>query len=374
MERKAYTRQRGPSLCSVCGPNINTEDVNFTRKEANLVYMDKVYSYNKASSCPLLHVLQGRCMEFTTKLRLEPIDDDCDCGGRGCHGCCCCCQPVNTCELRSDAVFTVTRSYVLVKSLDLRPRSLDESDVTIDGVEVDDLDEIGRQFVASANTAIVETSKSRCSDLGLPTKNFFLIRGAGPWIFRGTIVLEGTVNTGGRTCCFQAKFETPDRGLQIDGTSTFAVPKLAIPCIAGGIAPVIRFNFTGKVFILNPEIIMDMRDSDRICTVLGSLAVEPEVNVEVSRRTLFCIDACEGLLPCEGTEAAFELDDDEDDCTWPPAPACICGTVLSPENDPHICDTSILCDFEDDRRCHKDRHDCYDAGMQWNGGNGCNSW
>lgn len=374
MDKTGNRRQRGPSLCSVCGPNINTEDITFTRREANLVYLDKVYSYNKASSCPILHPLQdSRCGEFTTTLKLEPIEDDCDCGGKS-HSCCCCCnQAANACDLGPDAVFTVTRSFVLVKSLELRPRTLDESDVTIDGVEVDDLMEIGKQFIVSADTAILETSKTRCQDLGLPTKSFFLIRGAGPWIFRGTIVVEGTVNSGGRTCCFQAKFETPDRGLLIEGASSFAVPKLAIPCIAGGIAPVIRFNFTGKVFILNPEIIMDIRENGRICTVGGSLAVEPEVNIEVSRRTLFCIDACEGLLPCEGTEAAFELDDEED-CTWPPAPACICGTVSSPENDPDICDTAEICDFEDDKKCHRGKREISNSGMQWSGCNGCNSW
>lgn len=379
MERLEGTRQRGASLCSVCGPNINTEDVTFTTKEANLVYMDKVYSYNKATGCLILHELpESRCMEFSTRLKLEPIeDDDCHSCGRG-GNCCCCCGNVagiNTCELDSDAVFRITRSFVLVKNLSLRPRTLDESDVTIDGEEVDDLTEMGNQFVATANTAVLDATKKRCADLGLPTKSFFLIRNAGPWVFNGTIVLEGTVNSRGRTCCFQAKFETPDRGIQIDGTSTFAVPKLAIPCITQGMPPLIRFSFTGRVFIINPEIIMDFRERDRICTVAGMLAIEPEVNVEVSRRTLFCIDACEGLLPCDGTEAAFELDDEED-CTWPPPPACRCGTAISPENDADLCDTSIVCDFEDDRRCNdlNGRRGDREQGMQWNGCNGCNSW
>lgn len=382
MERTAYTRHRGATLCSVCGPNINTDDVTFTTKEANLVYMDKVYSYNKANGCLILHTLpESRCMEFKTRLKLEAIEDfdDCSCGGHD-NCCCCCCgcgnvAGINTCDLDSDAEFTITRSYVLVKNLSLRPRTLDESDVTIDGEEIDDLTEIGNQFIVTATTAVMDATKTRCADLSLPTKSFFLVKNAGPWIFNGTIVLEGTVNSRGRTCCFQAKFETPDRGIQIEGTSTFAIPKLAIPCITQGTPPVLRFSFTGKVFIVNPEIIMDSRERDRICTVGGLLAVEPEINVEVSRRTLFCIDACEGLLPCEGTEAEYELDDEED-CTWPPEIACRCGTAVSPENDPDICDTSVVCDFDEDKCCNdrKGRRRGSERGMQWNGCNGCNSW
>ena len=50
MAKVSCVRSGGPKLCSVCGPNVNTEDVLFSAREANLVYMDKVYSYNKAEA------------------------------------------------------------------------------------------------------------------------------------------------------------------------------------------------------------------------------------------------------------------------------------------------------------------------------------
>ena len=69
MAKVSCVRGGGPKLCSVCGPNVNTEDVLFSAREANLVYMDKVYSYNKATACPILHAISAET-DWTTELVL----------------------------------------------------------------------------------------------------------------------------------------------------------------------------------------------------------------------------------------------------------------------------------------------------------------
>ena len=388
MSNNNTTRGCGPKLCSVCGPNINTEDVNFSRRESNLVYLDKVYSYNDATACPILFSLPATT-NWTTELSLENIEDNCGCNngcgcGNGCgftatsNGCGCVfnCNCGNGCTLTSDAVFTVNRSYVLVGNLGLSNGTLAAGDVTVDGVAVDTLTQAGNRYTATTDNLVSETNKARCRDLGLPTKSFFLITGAGPWQLTATIVLEGTVNTNGKTCCFQARFTTPNL-LNIPGTSTFAIPKLALPCSVNGVSPTINFSFGGTVHVLNPEITATCNGNNGTnctLTLTGSLAVQPQVNVEVVRRTLFCIDACEGMLPCDGTVAAFEADSLEDeDCTWPPEPACRCGRAHSPENDADICDTAVLCDFEGERTCNCNNEErAENNSYQWNGCNGCN--
>lgn len=369
----------GTSLCSVCGTNINTEDVDFSRTEANLVYMDKVYSYNKATACPILQSFTVTDAWSTELILKENENSDCDCDRCNC-GCNCGCNRNCGCEctLTAEAVFTVTRSFVLVSSLTLPNGALVANDVTVDGIAVDSLTQRGNRYIATTDNLITQVNRKRCQELGLPSKNFLLITGAGPWIFRGTIVLEGTVNTGGKTCCFQARFTTPDAGFTIGGESTFAVPKLSLPCSINGVSPTIEFSFTGLIYVLNPQLTVRQNNGNLILNLTGSLAVQPQLNVEVVRRTLFCIQACEGILPCDGTETAFELDSDDDDCTWPPSPACRCGTKASPLNDADICDRSVSCSFEDDSRsCNctggETREERENNGFQWNGCNGC-SW
>ncbi|PWM67977.1 MAG: hypothetical protein DBX38_02675 [Eubacteriales Family XIII. Incertae Sedis bacterium] len=400
MAKVSCVRSGGPKLCSVCGPNVNTEDVLFSAREANLVYMDKVYSYNKATACPILHAIAPDT-DWTTELVLESVKDDCDCDcgcGNGCSGnsgcgcgCggrssrrgCCCCNCDSGCTLTSEAVFNITRSYVLVQSLALEDDTLTEDNVTVDGVAVDTLTKVGNKYTATTDNLVNETGRERCRELGLPSKHFFLITGAGPWQLTAVIVLEGTVNTAGRTCCFQAKFRTTTP-ITVDDTSTLAIPKLALPCSVNGVSPTINFSFGGIVYVLNPTITATCTDDNCTLALSGSLAVQPQVNAEVVRRTLFCVDACEGMLPCDGTEAAYELDTD-DDCTWPPAPACRCGTAPTPSNDPDICDTSIVCDFDNDNRpcnCVGGEQDERprpprpggNGGVQWNGCNGCSGW
>jgi len=416
MKRTSNLSGRGTQLCQVCGPSINTEDIEFSRKEPNLVYMDKVFSYNQATSCPILQSLNTDNNNFTTKLIIKDTINGCGCDGhRGWdhnHGCgndgwgcgdsnwddCDCdCDCDDGCggsrpnrrnrrsrrnnnffRLDPDAVFNIDRSYVLVESFQLsRCARLCADDITADGICVDSLDFLNGQFTATTTDLIPQLSKDRCLDLGLPTKAFVLVTAAGPWTYRATFVLEGTVNTDGRTCCFQAKFKSDGAPLSVNSncTSNFGLPKVSFPCTVSGIAPVINFTFTGKVNMLNPEICINF-DNGRLGIELDTmLAIEPKINLEVVRRSLFCIDACEGMLPCDGTEASFETD--EEDCTWPPPPACRCGNSPSPEADKDICDVAPICDFEeDDCHCNRSRNrrsNDYDYG-NYGGCTSCNGY
>ena len=376
-------QRRGTSLCHECGPNIDTEHVDFSREEKNLVYMDKVYSYNQATSCPLLSSFTSTSGNSAVELKLEPVNsrDKCACVGRGCNLCC----PDN-CVLEPDAVFNIDRSFVLVESFMLsNPECLKAEQVTVDGFFADNLSFTSGQFAAATNNLLPQILKDRCQDLSLPTKAYFLIMDAGPWVFRATFVLQGTVNTCGRTCCFQARIKTADCFPRtVNGLSNFAIPNVSLPCSVNGIAPVINFQFMGGVSMLNPELTFVSGCGGSSLVLETNLVIEPMVNVEVVRRTLFCVDACEALLPCDGTIQQFETAM-EDECEWPPPPACRCGTAPTPEHDAGLRDRGPLCNFDDDD--HVERCGCSNAGCEggcgWNSSfiprnkhNGCNgcSW
>ena len=280
-------------------------------------------------------------------------NNNCGCGCNNNCGCGCGC---NSCTLNSDAVFTIEKSQVLVNSLVLaNPSMLTPSNVTVDGICVDSLTQSGGQFTATTNNLVSQISKERCLEAGLASRGFLLISGAGPWVFRGTFVFEGTVNTGGKTCRFVAKFKTkPSEPILISGSSTFAIPKVAFPCVINGTGPIMNFNFSGSVYLLKPEINAFCIGSNCMLNLRASLAVEPKVNVEVVRKSLFCVDACEGLRPCDGTMEAFEVEEEEEE-NCERKPACRCGTA----NSVNSVNTSCSCNNNTNS-------------AQWNGCNGCN--
>ena len=381
MIRNSCLPRRGTSLCHECGPTINTEDVDFSREEKTLAYMDKVFSYNQATSCPLLSSFTSNPGNSVTQLRLEPVNtrEKCCCKGIGCFFCC----PEN-CVLGPDAVFSIDRSYVLVDTFTLsNPECLKAEQITVDGFFVDTVSFTNGQFSATTNDLLSQVLRTRCMDLNLPTRAFFLIMDAGPWMYRATFVLEGTVNTGGKTCCFQARIRTTDCFARtVNGCSNFAIPHISLPCSINGIAPVINFQFTGGISLLNPELSFACHGGTNGVVLETNLVVEPMINVEVVRRTLFCVCACESLLPCDGSPQRFEAEP----CEWPPGPACRCGTAPTPEQNPALRDNKLLCNFDDNEHVsHVDRCGCNNescgGGCGWTRGrsnrlNGCNgcSW
>jgi len=308
------------SLGSQCGTNIDHDHLNFSAAKSNLVYMDKVYSYNKGESCPLLLSLNTRPRDYTVTLRVTDPS-----------GCCC-----NNCGVDCSSTFTVTGATVLVEQL-LLNGSINPSQVTVNGIPVDSISSENGQYVASTANLISRIQNCRCMENGLPTKTFFLASNIGPWAIRFRIILEGVVSTGGKNCCFRAEFvnrNTSFAALPTASTSDFAIPKLSLPCSINHVAPVIRFQFGAVAQLLNPVLTLADSKGDECDAVTsnlvlnGTLVINPTIAVEVIRKSLFCVTACEAMIPCDGTLESLlaSEEDDEDDCD-PFADDCACGTA-----------------------------------------------
>lgn len=288
-----------------CGTNIDTENVRFTNQQPNLIYTDKVFSFNKDTASPILFPIStgGDFADlYITELFLDGS----------------CFFP---CTLSPNAVFEIDNSFVVVEFFNTRPPgSLTAGQVTLDGFPVDSVCFANGQYTARTQNVLPRVQKDRCLDRGLPTKAFFLISNAGPWDFRATFVLEGTVNTNGRRCRFRAEIsnapDAPNTMLPPGSVSSFAVPNLSLPCSINGIAPEILFQFSAKINLVNPRLFVTCTDLGNACTVFleSTIAVEPVVNVQSVRRTLFCVNACEGMQPCDGSVLAAEIEDDREDC------------------------------------------------------------
>lgn len=311
-----------PDLASVCGTSIDTGDVDFTGGETNLVYLDKVFSFNKATACPLLFNLNTCNHPEKFDIKFISADTGCGCG----------CNPA---ELDKNAVFEIERAFASLDFIDTKPPgNISPAQVTIDGEEVDSVVFENGHYLVGASDLNKQLQKEICEDNNLPTKNFFLIKNVGPFQFRATFILEGKVITGGRSCCFKIEIslddDEPPFCLPSHCCSSFAVPDLSIPCSANGNAPEIRFHFTGKVKLVNPELkvicgagspLNFSKDGPGLnaelfepgftgCTVClkSNIVVEPSVQVEVVRRTLCIINAREGIIPCQLQAAELEIE------------------------------------------------------------------
>lgn len=336
-------------LGHTCGTNIDTEGVEFTRQKPNLTLIDKVFSFNKDTASPILFNLNTGGMQsgnFVTELFLEGS----------------CFFP---CTLSPNAVFEIDNSFVAVDFFSTRPPgNINASQVTVDGFPVDSVSFANGQYTARTDNVLARVLKNRCLERDLPTKVFFLISNAGPWDFRATYVLEGTVNTNGRNCRFRAVISNapnaPNSMLPNNGLSSFTIRDLSLPCSVNGIAPEIQFQFNAKINLVNPRLVPSCNtnlrsedfestwtsdideavDSENLgvfstckpphhhhpcpptiispssCTValMSTVSVEPIVNVQSVRKTLFCINACEGIQPCDGSLRAAEEEDNAEDC------------------------------------------------------------
>lgn len=318
-------------LGHTCGTNIDTEDVEFTSQRPNLTYIDKVFSFNKDIASPILFNLNTGGMNtnnFVVRLFLDG-------------------SSLFPCTLSPNAVFEIDNSFVAVEYFNTRPPgNISAAQVTVDGFPVDSVNFTNGQYTAATSNVLPQVQNDRCLDRGLPTKAFFLISNAGPWDFRATYVLEGTVNTNGRLCRFRAEISnapgSPNSMLPAGSLSSFAVPNLSLPCAINGVAPNILFQFSAKINLVNPRLVVncglltandlasaeEAAASDLACqsiigpifsnncrvSLVSTIAVEPVVHVETVRRTLFCINACEGLQPCDGSVRAAEIEDAIEEC------------------------------------------------------------
>lgn len=389
-----------PCLGRVCGSNNDLEGVDFTPEENNLVYLDKVFSYNKSTSCPIP-------FEFCTagplgnRFEVEFTMED---RGRRSGGCC-----DNSCVLEPDAVFRVDRAVAFLDYIDTRPPGqIDPCQVTLNGDPVDDVTFINGRYLVNTSGVLSKVQRTRCQDVGLPSKTFFLVRDVGPFDIRLSFEVEGVVNTNGKNCRFCAKFtmrdRAPDLCLPSCCPASFAVPNLALPCAINGIAPDVLFQFGGSVEMVNPEICvncsrrplpgMEEDCCNPCCTpshcgivLSANLVIEPSIQVESVRQTLFCVKGCEAMLPCSpvGTETG------EEDCPDPFAPACSCGTsrpAALPSRDCDCENEDWFNEWEDDCQCndhrrhgrpdgrpdHRQSCNCnssFPTSFQFNGCNGC---
>lgn len=301
-------------LGSLCGTNIDSDRISFSASRANLVYMDKVYSYNKVESCPLLLPLTTTPENYGVSLTVSDP----------CCGCC------DSCSVDLSSAFSVTNAYVLTEQF-IPTGNISPGQITVNGAAVDSISTENGQFVASTAGLIGNIQRECCMESGLPTKAFFLANSVGPWAIRFRIVLEGTVSTSGKNCCFRAEFINNTGtfvALPANSLSNFAIPKLSLPCAVNGIAPTIRFQFGAAAKILNPVLTVTNAGTAAASNLVlsGTLVINPTMSAEVVRKALFCVTACEAMLPCDGTLEALAEEDEEDTCD-PFAPDCACGTA-----------------------------------------------
>ncbi|QHI73038.1 hypothetical protein [Aminipila terrae] len=344
-------------LASICGTSIDLDDLNFAQSRNHLVYVNKVFSKGQGTASPLVFNLTTSPAKFQTQLLLSPLTSpaaenlceevlgtSCRChnhdhswdqdtqncvGNTGCN-CNCNCNNVlgaSTCQLDENAVFEVLKSHVRVTAFNLaNPSGLSPNQVTVDGFPVDSLFNLDGSFEATLNSSLPNIIKPPCAENGLPTKAFFLISCVGPWVFQAEFVIEGTVNTNGNICCFRAIFRTLSTSPICANipVSNIAVDKISVPCVSGGMSPRIVFSFGANMSLLNPVLtVVSDTDEDSLFLVLSTpVVVEPTVDVQVIKQALLCINACEAIFPCEGTESAVEEEEEEAELDQ----ECHCGT------------------------------------------------
>lgn len=349
-------------LSNVCGTSLDLNDLNFAESRNHLLYVNKVYSKGQGVASPLVFQMITAPATFQTQLLLSPLRSpetdnlceeilgaECSCNRRGrdrerdCWGnvinsntnnncncnCNCNCGSVlgaSTCQLNENSVFEVLRSRVLVTAFGLEnPTCLSPNQVTIDGYPVDSLYNFDGSYEASINSILPNITKDVCAENNLPTKAFFLISCVGPWVYQAEFVIEGTVNTNGTICCFRATFQTfsPCPICANIPVANISVPKISIPCASGGMIPRIVFDFDAQMSLLNPTIRLITDANDVLHPILEtSVAVEPSVEVQVLKQALLCINACEALFPCDGTESEEEAAEEEEDLDQ----ECQCGS------------------------------------------------
>lgn len=290
---------------SKCGLSIDSTDMNFLDSAPNLVYMDKVYSLRKSSSCPLILTLNtgdednNFTVEITTYSGLNSNHNcGCSCG-------CGCSDPCQMTTIDQPPTFYVENSYVEVSYFNTNPPgNTAPMTASFDGITASGITYSNGQYLVNTSDIDSQVQSSRCAAQGLPTKCFFLLRNAGPWMLRATYFLEGTVSANGKVCCFKAKIfnskGSPNTLLPLSGFSDFAIEDLALPCTTNGIAPNVFFQFGAKINMIAPKLYVDCCSGGLVLDT--NLAVVPTIQVEVVRKSLFSVDAREAIMPCDGVK------------------------------------------------------------------------
>lgn len=317
----------------------------------SMVYLNQVFTDLETPSCPLPGELTATNETFTQQLSFyDPTDDNgCICG----RNCGCGCDDFSI-DFNDGLTFVVENTQVFVTNFALSdPESLTTANVTLNGIPVDTLTVAGERYTATIDTLSAQIANCACLEKCQSTKAMLLIQGAGPWLAKLTIVVYGSVFGCGVCKKFRLVMTTRD-GISIDipGTSTFAVSQLCLPCTKSGIAPVIQFSFLASATLLNPVITSDPGSGPCNIILTGALVAEPAASVQVTRETLFTINADAVREPCDDFYKCIQT---PGTCTCtadfppPPNPCCThgCERDFADETDsePDCCQTQVCCQF-----------------------------
>ncbi len=319
-------------------------------QRGNLVYLTKVFYDTEENSSPILTTLTTTTAAFSQQLSIG--SSACKTSGCSCHnGCagrnrcydtccqeqrcecdnickivCCCCgnDGCSNVTVNASTTFDINNAYVITRSFDITTPTLPaDLAVTVDGIAITDVTQSGSQFIGDISGIMSEISKcpcsSSCSDIC--PGHFVLISATGPWSLTATIVLEGTLYSGGNACNFRLCYSTADgTPISVTGNPSFAICGAEIPCQVSNVAPSLAFDFGACASILNPAL---TAAEDGTITLAASLVVTPQVRMRVTRPSLFNLNAKEVCLPCDDIGQCNPCDPCEEGCFS--SDDCCCG-------------------------------------------------
>lgn len=311
----------------------------------NLVFLNKIFYENSASSCPHIFDLITDTANFTQTLSIGQNHTSCDCGcscgesGCGssgnsschcgcnsCNGCSCCyvCCGIPDFEVTPASTFTITNSCCVINSIAVSGETpLAAEDITIDGFPVSGLTYENGRYHAELSGIMADITRCACQPrdrhlccgCGLENncpepcdgdRHFFLTEAAGPWEITLSIVLEGYVTSGNATrdfkLCLKSRNDTgASQAITVPGAGNFALNCVDIPCQTEGISPSLIFDFDGCAVLLNPQIdVTAATETEPQEIVLSAnLVLTPSLSLQVIRPTRFTINALEETALCD---------------------------------------------------------------------------
>ncbi len=295
---------------------MNCQGTPTIRPDSNLVYLNKIYFSDSQVSCPILYALTTTPETFTQQITFGQPQNSfsgCSCGcGCGCSGCC-------DFTLTETSTFTITDSRIVVTAFNLSADAqFVAEEVTIDGFPVTELQLVSGQYVADLSGIMEDITECPCTAgriaschcmpddrCNIPCENggrFFLAQVPGPWVLGATIILEGTVSNGARTCTFRLCLRTipgDEGGITIPGTDNFAMYCVEIPCQTNGITPALVFDFSACASLLNPVLTVTGTGETAEVSLTTTLVISPEINLQVTKPALFQLNATEVDMECD---------------------------------------------------------------------------
>ncbi|MBQ9960719.1 MAG: hypothetical protein IJP00_02315 [Firmicutes bacterium] len=271
----------------------------------SLVYLDKIFYRNTEKASPIMTALTTTAETFSQQLTIgsnnyscgqqSDMNNPCNCN----YNCNCCCDVV----IGPGTTFVADNAFVIVHSYNLTaPATLTATDVTVDGLPITAITASGGQYIGDISAIIPEITRCQCKSpcSSQCPGNFVMITAAGPWSLLATIVVEGTLTSGGATCPFRLCF-SPLEGepVAVTGASTFAFCGAEIPCQKDNITPSLLLGFDACASFLNPVITVTGTIEAPVITLTGSLVITPQLELKTIRPTLFNLSAYEVDTPCD---------------------------------------------------------------------------